>query len=606
MRRFFSPFLFLLLGIYSCVFSPDKENFVEIDQNVAPPEISNQTLDLNSDTLFVWKYTRFNFDLRSSNQKISSVVIWYDLNTETKESSSGYFEINPETLSEGMHKLEINVFSHSGTGSLADLAGAEGFVFKKEWILIVQHPIIPEMNISATIENGFLKFSWNRVESPNFFSYGLEIRNTGHSIKKEFKQNIETTYVDSAFVGGEVYAALSYNYINNFNLLSSSVSEFTFNYPINCYFKEDLDSLRISWDKNPFHSCKQIRILGYDKTFEVNTDTFYFIPAMGLGETINYEVKFGSLKSSVEDTYTIYGTFVNGENDKQNHIDVVYNPILKKYFYKDLIAINSTDLNFKTTGHYSTNFDYREGTIGDFSGDNQILNLILEEKLVSLRTTDLNLLNAQELNIKLENGDGIRIIKWLNDSTLMLGTKQFFAIYNYVSKKIIFQSELHNKGGQENYQYSISSNGRFAAFTNGSEFVIYENIDNEELKVQFKSSEQYSRCFFNPNDPNELILDLQDLMEYKGSKRIDIFDCSEGKIKKSLTGFKSQPINIDPQTGYLLMVSFSKRKIYVYDYKNDVLKFEMNHHGTPDDFKLLNNIIFVNSGYHFDISSHAE
>jgi hypothetical protein len=56
----------------------------------------------------------------------------------------------------------------------------------------------------------------------------------------------------------------------------------------------------------------------------------------------------------------------------------------------------------------------------------------------------------------------------------------------------------------------------------------------------------------------------------------------------------------------MLLVSHSKKKIYVYDFENDILKLEMNHYGSVYDYKLLNNIIFVNAGYHFDISSYVE
>lgn len=118
------PTVFLLvlfpLVICSCIFSPTKENFIEIDKDVPPPEISNQILDLNSDTLFVWKYTKFNFNLSAGDVAIHSTVVNYN-NTELQfGSGQGSFDVNPSTIQDGRYTVEIKTYTGSGTGSLAD------------------------------------------------------------------------------------------------------------------------------------------------------------------------------------------------------------------------------------------------------------------------------------------------------------------------------------------------------------------------------------------------------------------------------------------------------------------------------------------------------
>ena len=68
--KYILPLIFITFLFNFCTFKPDEENFVEIDQNVTAPEVINLTSDLDSDTLYVWKYTRFNFNFNSSDQEI--------------------------------------------------------------------------------------------------------------------------------------------------------------------------------------------------------------------------------------------------------------------------------------------------------------------------------------------------------------------------------------------------------------------------------------------------------------------------------------------------------------------------------------------------------
>ena len=160
---YFFIYSILLLSFTSCIYNPSKENFVEIEKDIPVPEITDRNIDLNADTLFVWKYTRFNYDLSAGNAQIHSTQVIFLNDTLRYASGQGSFVVNPSSVNEGTYKVKILVYSGSGTGSLADKLGGEGYEFNRELVLVVEKPKVVDVKITASIENGFLKFSWDIV-----------------------------------------------------------------------------------------------------------------------------------------------------------------------------------------------------------------------------------------------------------------------------------------------------------------------------------------------------------------------------------------------------------------------------------------------------------
>lgn len=607
MRRFFTPILILSATVYSCIYAPDKENFIEINQNVDPPEIYNQTLDLNSDTIQVWKYTRFNFDLRSSNQEITGTTVKYGNQELNFVSGVGSFELGPSTFPEGTYSLEIKVHTRSGTGSLADKLGAEGYEFKKDWVLVVQKPTIPEIKITSGIENGYLKFTWNKIDKPYFKSYRISAYDHGisNTYSREFSDKNHTSFVDSTFVGGKINFDLWVYYYNEDGNLTWQIKNFEYDFPITVTLKEDTDSLRFSWNKNPFHCTKYLQYKNGSYEFEIKSDSTCALAAPGIGNTVKYNLYFKPVnKSSWSNVaFNNYISYTLGENDQIAHKNVVYNPSLNAYYFKDEMHIKSADGKIELTGSYDYSWDYSDNSTLDYSTDNRWLYSTFEGNFRKISIDGMQLNNSKKIPFS-QDGFKPRTVKILNDSICLIGYELLmgsqFALYNYNSNTEITRSEQMPSDfiALANYLYTISTDGHYAAFSNLKGLYVYEITKNFGLVLRYHDSGKYYGCFFDPKYPERLILNCPN--DFK------IFDCFSQAFVKTIDRFYANPINIDPATHNMLLVSFSKQKIYVYDYENDVLKFEMNHHGMPYDFKLLNNIIFVNSGYHFDISSYVQ
>ncbi len=162
----------LILSFSSCVF--ELNDFYEnpVNNNPSPPTISviELDLDLEVDTVYAYGYHTAAFSFQSNNQEIQGAKLSIDdVVVDSVASSAGVFKFQSYGLSNGIHKLTIQVFTFSGTGSIADKLGAESFVRSKDWILIVDKD--QSKNLSYTSTDGYLQIGWEKCKSSDFVSY---------------------------------------------------------------------------------------------------------------------------------------------------------------------------------------------------------------------------------------------------------------------------------------------------------------------------------------------------------------------------------------------------------------------------------------------------
>jgi len=596
----FSILIGLIPLIYSCTYSPGGENFVDVDQNTTPPQVQNLTLDLNDDTLHVWTKSRYNFNLVSDNQPIVGVIITLNGEQHVYDKTSGYIDIDPAAFHEGMYPMEMKVYTTSGTGSLADVTGNEGFLFTKEWVVVFENPKAPNLKLTSSIENGFIKFSWDKFNSSFFHAYKLSIDNKGINDRYAvaFYNSDSTLFIDSLYVGGQINVTLTTEFYDLNRDIHTAVVNYTYDYPVDIQFAENLDSLTISWTPNPFQ-CQTYYSLGdaISKVL-VPSGNSYTIPATGLGEPLLHRIDFEPLKSTIwgKTTHYLYERHTLGTEDGLQFTDMLYKPDMNSYFLKDPMFVREVDENFQTAGNYDFPYDYNNNPTLTFSKDNQSLYAIVNQKRMRFSTSDMKVL--EELPNGLGDNATIQVMKNLNDTIFLVGYDGRFCLLNIQNDSIISDSgPLGSIRGNSYYRFAISSDGHYAAFCNDLGLHICEVVDNQQIIVQYEDSGNDISCLFNLRKPNELLVNAMD--------GIYVMDCSTGQTIRNLNQFVANPINFDPVTNNLLLVSYSQKKIFVYDYDNDVVKLELNHHANPWDFRLLNNYIFFNSGYHLAITDYV-
>jgi hypothetical protein len=152
---------FLLFALYSCEYEPKGIYSRELNQDIKAPQLQILNLDLAQDKDTVeLLYNRVYFSFMSSNQGIRGVKFYVnDSLIGTVESGNSYFDLNYEFLYAGLSRLKLEVYTSSGTGSIADSLGIENLVFAtKEWVIKVNNTSY--MGVTSTVSDGFLKLRW--------------------------------------------------------------------------------------------------------------------------------------------------------------------------------------------------------------------------------------------------------------------------------------------------------------------------------------------------------------------------------------------------------------------------------------------------------------
>lgn len=187
------------LFFYSCEFETDKVYERKVDKDADPPEITVVDLDLESDTIFLFNGRNVSFRFTSSNQKINIVRFNVDGNEAAVYSSGeGMFLLDYGNINEGEHTLVLEVITGSGTNSIADILGAEGYVFSKTWVLNVYKDY--NTKLDTRVKNGCLNFSWKSYPVPDFKEY-IIYREKSYYEKIEVGRTTSLEFSDCSYVG---------------------------------------------------------------------------------------------------------------------------------------------------------------------------------------------------------------------------------------------------------------------------------------------------------------------------------------------------------------------------------------------------------------------
>ena len=164
--------LLVIILIVGCEYKPDGENFVEIIP-VSFGDIVMNLLD-QEDTIRLKGQTTFTYHIKTQEkQQIYSLKIFIDGKSIIDyPESSGSFIMVPGDYEDGMHRVNMEIYTSSGTGSLADVVGAEALYYSHEWIVWVDKTPPVQLEItSITDYGGKLKIEWVKNSHANFQQY---------------------------------------------------------------------------------------------------------------------------------------------------------------------------------------------------------------------------------------------------------------------------------------------------------------------------------------------------------------------------------------------------------------------------------------------------
>jgi hypothetical protein len=180
----FSRFTLLILAILlsgwltSCEFQPHDfpDANIEKPADEGPPIV----LSLNDyhDTIKLGWITDFNYSISGTTNKILAVEISigskviHEYLADNQQAFS--FSFDPSTIPDGNYHLNIKIITLTGSGSLAEKFGYEGYLYELDWPVIIDKAI-PQGNYYTAFEKVHnpegLKLSWVAFNHANYIKY---------------------------------------------------------------------------------------------------------------------------------------------------------------------------------------------------------------------------------------------------------------------------------------------------------------------------------------------------------------------------------------------------------------------------------------------------
>ena len=165
-------FISLLASLFTACKYPLTDEYYREVKKIDTATISIQ-LSPGDSILVLAGITRFSYQAFISKLNLYEIRVFAD-STEilVNAEKNGWFTLDCNNYSDGLHLLTLIATTNSGSGSLADLVGAEGFRFTKTWNLIVDKSAPGPVEITGLYNaGGILRIEWEKYTRPNFWRY---------------------------------------------------------------------------------------------------------------------------------------------------------------------------------------------------------------------------------------------------------------------------------------------------------------------------------------------------------------------------------------------------------------------------------------------------
>ncbi len=610
MRLRIAPFgiMFLCVSMLlsSCEYSLDSENFVDLQ----PPSPSH-TFILNfepaEDTINVFNTTRFEFDINTFGLDIHFVDIELAGRSFGSHKAADYFEVIPAEFTPGYHTLTMTCYTNSGTGSVADIAGYEGYAAQRQVTLLIDGRKAPELLIETSItDDGYMKLSWNKCENFNFKSYEITLNSlcTGEYIKY-ISDADSTFFIDSCNYGNDItYSVQTQIYTEN---------NYTWNYPISidAFVPEltveeiGLEQIKVSWTKSPYNVTYKLyadnsSILD-GLLFETTTETSFIIPQLGLGQSVQFSLRIdndyreGSCCISCSPilnstSYTSYnlGEYIISSRPIfgfNNYDNTIYGQIfdhLTAYSVSPFDILNRIKVD---------DFGY-QGYIACPTNSSRVAALS-PEKVYVFEGSDLTNPIVIDYNTWYKT---ITHFSISDNGTIAIAREYQYEVIDVETKGVVAHLDI----AEDRYPYyskwakiSTSRLGDYISIASQNGIDMYR-FDGGAFSPFFSDNRAYYSSYFNPLINNQLLTTQND-------GTLEVRTMPDFTLESTIQLPSSMIIcNIDPTTGYLLLTNY--QNIYVMDLSSNEIIFTLKcKQSTP---KLFASRLFDGSGYTLDISNY--
>jgi hypothetical protein len=190
----------VVISLYSCEYKSNEEFERNVNKNPPPFDIQTVQLNLQKDTIVLHQNKNISFEFKSLARPVKKIRLLIDgIEKGVVDSTRGSFFIYFSELADGWHELQMDLFTRSGTGSIADSLGIESMVTSKKWKLLVFKNYT--FQVSSFAKNGFLNLSLTKYSAPDLKEYVI---NRTDMCGQSTKRVGTPEFIDSAYFGQTV------------------------------------------------------------------------------------------------------------------------------------------------------------------------------------------------------------------------------------------------------------------------------------------------------------------------------------------------------------------------------------------------------------------
>jgi hypothetical protein len=551
------------------------------------------------DTISIFTESEFTCNFNLYGLKILKAEFSLQGKTWNIYSETAKFSINPQQFDPGYDTLTLVFYTNSGTGSLADIAEAEGYKVIRKWLVLLDGRPAPIVSLTQSITpEGYLKISWPKCEQYNFQHYSLHSVVFITGISKTITNADSNTYIDSCYIGGEA------NYRVDLKLHDSPEQGYGNTlflndpFPTLKFAEAGIDSLRIYWDKSKYKATYRLirgDIDQYSPIFESRNDTSFTIASPGLGYSANFTLTTLPYKPNSSNTQYNHQNFKYyslGQFIESNWPVYAYNRVEKVIYtsgYDDLHCYDISSVTLSKS-YYIKDLIYQS----EYSCPTNSAKVAALSPYNIYIFPDKNLQNPVLIPYSCWGIDILHFYITDNDLIAVATSSKYEQIRISDQKVIAAINFNDNMGLSQVLCITTSKDGKYVCAVSKDGLRLY-SINNTVVKKIYSDTRWYRSALFDDNSESRLLLTLN------SSPTLEVRDASNFNLVKSIDLPTKQIIhNIDPESGYTLLTD--SQYLYVLDIANSKIKLKVV--STDRKPKLFNNRLFTENGFTLDISTY--
>jgi len=591
-----------ILLFVACEYEPSGNNFLDLTppEDYIPVEISLNDFD-PSDTIYLYQITFISIKINSPKDLLQAVVLLDGQEYKNMWSDSLGFLFYPEEIDAGAHQLTVKATFTSGSGSLAEMMGLEGYMGELSWNILVIHNPLDNYNVEYRInEEGFLEIFWN-ISVPDSY---IESYTITAGLTQENDITItdakQKSFIDYGYVCRSAYYEI-YTYFKDGYLLRQTLSIDT---PAPTIYFEDLglDSFRVYWDK-PFANGRFNLIMDNNTLASEIRDTSIILPQL-FGKNRQFQLEIRPQKAeydNVHNNFTVYERFCQGTSlDLPNWPLYAYNEIDNIIYtskYNDLVAFDASSFEIKNTVAIEGNPRglLYGGKIASAPHNSTVAAMTGEETWIfdDSRFVDPIKINPLPGDIQtrlaaLTSNDRFFVVQSGSNNC---------NVFNTLTGEIIFQFPFtYNTIYDIPDHVTVSEDGQFFCASSENGMEIFE-INGTTANLVYTDTRHYRGAIFVPSQPDRLLLRVDSNIELRQMPGFSILQTLDVSINGAVL------CNIDPASMNLLYHQNDSLRVSKIDNLSETI-FKIRSDETT--CKMFNNklLTYGKGGIIFDINPY--